>query len=125
MPTVKSAFVASSVGDIVEKITEYIQIKTELIKLKVIGYVSKIVATVLGLAFISVIAFLFVFFLSLGLGSYMNSLLESEFLGHLIVAGFYLLLIIIIFLLVKTGKVKSWLENLILKIAEQEDEQED
>lgn len=116
---------ASSVGDIVEKITEYIQIKTELIKLKVIGYVSKILANVLAIALIGVIAFFFFFFLSLGFGFYLNNLLSSEFLGHLIVAGFYLLLIIIIFLLVKSGKVQSWLENLILNIADQEDEQED
>ncbi len=114
---------ASSIGDIVEKITEYIQIKTELIKLKVIGHVSRVLSNVIAIALIGVIAFFFFFFLSFSLGSYLNSLLESEFLGHLIVAGFYLLLIIIIFLLVKTGKIQSWLENLILKIAEQEEDE--
>ena len=116
---------ASSVGDIVEKITEYIQIKTELIKLKIIGSVSKILANVIAVTVIGVIAFFFVFFLSFAFGFYLNVLLDSEFLGHLIIAGFYLLLIIIIFLLVKSGKVQSWLENLILNIADQEDEQED
>ena len=116
---------ASSIGDIVEKITEYIQIKTELIKLKIVGYVSRILANVIAFAFISVIAFFFLFFLSFSLGSYLNYRLESEFMGHLIIAGFYLLGIIVIFLLAKTGRIQGWLENLILKVAEQEDEQED
>jgi hypothetical protein len=116
---------ASSVGDIIEKITEYIQIKTELIKLKLVGYISRVLANVLAFVFIAIIAFFFIFFLSFSLGSYLNTYFESEYLGHLVVTGFYLLLIIIIFLLAKTGKIQSWLENLILKIAEQEDEQED
>ncbi len=114
---------AKSVGDIVEKITEYIQIKTELIKLKVIGHVSKLLANVIAMVTIGIVAFFFFFFLSFSLGSYLNVLLESEFLGHLIVAGFYLLLIIIIFLMVKTGKIQGWLESIILKIAEQEEDE--
>lgn len=116
---------SSSVGDIVEKITEYIQIKTELIKLKVIEYVSRILANVIALVFIGMIVFFFLFFISFALGAYLNVVTQSEFLGYLIVAGAYLLLIIIIFLLAKTGKIQGWFENLILKIAEQEDEQED
>lgn len=116
---------SSSVSEIVEKITEYVQVKTELLKLKVIGLVSRILARVIALLFIAGIAFFFVFFLSFGLGHYLNTILASDFWGHLIVAGFYLLLIIIIFVLMKTGKIQSWFENLILKISEQEDEQED
>jgi len=116
---------ASSVGDIIEKITEYIHIKTELIKLRVIEFVSRILANVLALLFIGAIAFFFFFFLSLSLGFYLNVLMESEFLGHLIVSGLYLLLIIVIFLLVKTGRIRTWLENLILNMAEKDDEQED
>ncbi|MEP1094518.1 MAG: phage holin family protein [Cyclobacteriaceae bacterium] len=115
----------SSVGDIIEKITEYIQVKTELIKLKVIGIVSRVLANVISAALIGIIAFFFFFFLSFSIGSYLNGILQSEFLGHLIVAAFYLLLIIIILLLAKTGRIQSWLENLILNIVEQEDEQED
>lgn len=116
---------AQSVSEIVERITEYFQVKMELIKLKIIGQVSRLLANVLVLFLITLIAFFFVFFLSFSIGSYLNGVLESGYLGHLIVSGFYLLLIIIIFLLGKSGKIQGWLENLILNIAEQEDEQED
>ena len=115
---------ASSINDIVEKITEYIQVKTELIKLKIIGQISRLLANVLALGFIAMIAFFFLFFLSFGFGSYLNTVLDSNFFGHLIVAGCYLLLMLVIFLLMKSGKIQGWIENLILTITEQ-DEHED
>ncbi len=46
---------ASSVGDIIERITEYIQIKTELFKLKIIGHVSRILASVIALVLVGVL----------------------------------------------------------------------
>ena len=116
---------ASSIGDVVERISEYVQIKTEQAKLKAIRYISRMLANIITLLFVTIIGFFFFFFLSFSLGSLLNEALSSKFLGHLLIASFYLLLIIIIFLLMKSGKIQSWLENLILKIAEQEDEQED
>lgn len=116
---------ASKIGEIIEKLTEYIQVKTEQVKLKIVGYISRILANVLALFFIILVGFFFLFFLSFSIGSLLNEVLESAFWGHLIIAGFYLFLIIIALILVKSGKIQSWLENLILKIAEQEDEQED
>lgn len=115
---------ASRIGDIVEKITEYIHIKTEQVKLKLIGYISKILANVLALCFTLLVGFFFLFFLSLGIGALLNEVLGSSFWGYLIIAGFYLLSIIIMLLLVKSGKIQHWLEHLILKIAEQQDEQD-
>lgn len=115
----------SKIGEIVERITEYIQIKTEQVKLKIVGYISRILANVLALFFIILIGFFFLFFLSFSIGSLLNEVFESAFLGHLLISAFYLLLIIIVLMLVKFGKIQGWLEFLILKIAEQEDEQED
>ncbi|MEQ9405341.1 MAG: hypothetical protein RIM99_17260 [Cyclobacteriaceae bacterium] len=116
---------ASSIGDIVERITEYIQIKTEQVKLKIIAHVSRILANVIALCFIVIVGFFFMFFLSFSVGSLLNEVFESEYLGHLTIAGFYLLLILIIFLLMKSGSIQNWFENIILNIAEKEDEQED
>lgn len=109
----------------VERILEYVQIKMEQIKLRIITHVSRILANVIALALIGMLALFFVFFASFSLGAYLNELFNSTFLGHLAIAGGYLLVIIIIFLMMKTGKMQSWFENIILNIAEKEDEQED
>ncbi len=116
---------ANSVSDIVEKITQYIQIKTEQLKLRVISHISRIMAHILVFMFLLVIGVFLVFFLSMSLATYLNEVLASQFLGYLIVAGCYLLLMIIIFLLMRSGKVQGWFEQLLLNIAESEDEQED
>ena len=115
---------ANSVGDIVERITQYIQVKTEQVKLKIIGTIARVLANIIAMAVIAVMGFFFVLFISYAAASYLNALLGSVFLGHLLVAAFYLILIIVIVLLTKTRKIQGWFENLILTIADQ-DEQED
>ncbi len=115
----------SSIGNITERITEYVQIKTEQIKLTVITCVSRVLADVIFLFFVSVAGLFFIFFLSFSLGSYLNTLFESDFSGHLLVAAFYFVLITIMILLMKTRRIQGWLEDFILNIVEKKDEQED
>ncbi len=114
-----------SFGKIIDNLTAYIQLKTEQVRLTIIRYISRILANVIALSLLAMIGCFFLFFLSFSMGAYLNEMLQSMFLGHLIVAGIYLLLIIIVLVLIKTKKIQNWLESLILKIAEQQDEQED
>ena len=116
---------AESKSNTVERLTEYVHIKTEQFKLRIVSSVSRLIANVVSFSFFAVLGAFFVFFLSFGLGAFLNSVLNSEFYGHLIIAGFYLLLILIIFLLAKTNKLRDWFEDLILKAIEREDESED
>lgn len=115
---------AESKSNIVERLTEYIHVKTEQFKLKLIQGFSTVLANVISFAFLAVFGILFIFFLSFGLGALLNSVLNSAFYGHLIIAGFYLLVILIIFLLMKSNRIKGWFESLILKAIEKEDESE-
>lgn len=115
---------ASSVNDIVEKLTEYVQIKTEQLKLKIIGVTSRILGNIITIFLVAAIGLLFIFFLSLSIGALLNEVFESMYLGYLTITGFYFLLILVILILSKSGKIQSIFENLILKISEQEDESE-
>ena len=115
----------SSLSDIVEKITQYIHVKTELIKLKLISFIARVVSNLIALFTISLIGIFFILFLSFGIGAYLNELIESSYAGYFIVSAFYLVLIILMFILLKAGSIQRWLEALIVKIVEQEDEQED
>lgn len=110
----------NSSSTIIKRITEFILIKVELLKLRVIAYSSRVLANMFSLVFLVIISLFFLFFLSFGLGFLLNQVLDSLFLGHLIIAGFYFLLIIILFLLIKTRKIQGWVENLLLNMLEKE-----
>lgn len=115
---------ADSDSSIIKRLTEYVHIKIEQLKLKVIGSVSRLLANILAFSAIAVLVVFFVFFLSLSVGAFLNARLASPFSGYLIVAGFYFLVIVILLLLTRTHKVRNWFENLFIRIIDNEDESE-
>lgn len=116
---------ANAIGKIITNITEYIEVKTEQVKLKVVARLAKLLSGALSLSFLAMVGLFFAFFLSFAIAFSINEALDSASVGFYIIAGFYFLIIIVTFILVKKGKVQNWLEKLILKISEQEDEQND
>ncbi|MEQ8338132.1 MAG: phage holin family protein [Cyclobacteriaceae bacterium] len=108
----------SLINNLLDKLTEYIRLKGEKLKLDIIAQVSRLLAHVLAFLFLGIIAFFLFIFLSLALGGYLNVLLESEYYGYLIVAGVYLILLISIFLLLRTNRIQNWLESVFINISE-------
>lgn len=77
-------------------IQEYIEVKLDLLKLQaaenISGVISKVMLSVILILMLSII----LLFLSLAAGYFMASVLNSNELGFLCVAGFYTLLLLII-----------------------------
>lgn len=80
-------------------VSGYIEARVELVKIEIREEVAGILSRGLLLMLISMIGFLCLLFLSIGLAQYLNVVLESSFTGYLIVAAFYgvLLLGLLIF----------------------------
>ena len=114
---------SGALGDTIDKLKEYIEIKTEQVKLKVLAQVAKVASNAIALATILVFSFFLVFFLSFGIAHLLNEVLESTFWGFLIIAGFYLLLVIVILLLMQKGVIQKWLEGVIVNTSESDDEE--
>ena len=115
---------ATSLGDTVDKLKDYIEIKAEQMKLNLLAQVSKVSASVVAVSTILLFTFFLVFFLSFGLSNLLNDLLNSSYLGFFIIAGFYLLLVVIMLVLMKSGKIQRWIEALILNSTQTEDEED-
>lgn len=113
------------INKLLDKITEYLRLKGEKLLLDVIARVSRILAYVMAFMVLGVIIFFLFVFLSLALGSYLNELLNSAYYGYLIVAGIYLLISIVIFLLLQTNKIQQWLEALLIRISENKFDDDD
>ena len=113
---------ASTIADLIDKLKEYIELKAEQLKLQAIPHFSRFVSGFIAISMLAVLGILLMFFLSLALANFFNDLMDSSYLGYLVIAGFYLVFILFVLVLVKTGKVQDWVEQLILKASKNEED---
>ena len=84
------------IEDIKKDIQEYIEVKLDMFKLQSAENISRVISNVAVAAIMVLLASLILLFLSFAAGYFMASVLNSNELGFLCVAGFYLLLLLII-----------------------------
>ena len=111
-------------SSIVSRLTDYIKLKAKQIKLELIHHLAKLLGHLVVLGALVILGFFMMFFLSFALGNYLNEVLNSAFWGYMIVAGGYLVLIIVIGLLMRSGSIQKWIETIILKASEEIDDDE-
>ncbi len=116
---------AASTKEVIDKVIEFVEVKTEQIKLKIITRIARLLSGVIALSISVLFGMFFLFFLSYALAEVLNDVLESDHLGFFIISGLYLLVIIIMVLLVKSKKLQHWIENFIVKLEEARYEQEE
>ncbi len=100
-------------GVLLERIESYSKTTIDLIKLKAVDKLAKIVSNVVYGVLLSLFSFFFLIILNLALAFWLGDLLGKVYLGFLIVAGFYVLLIIIL-VLFKKQIIKSPITNTIV-----------
>jgi len=83
------------INDLRNDILEYIEVKLDLIRLHTAENLSRIFSNVATIAIIGYLVFFIIFFISFAAGFYIGSLLGSNELGFLCMAGFYTLLLIL------------------------------
>jgi uncharacterized membrane protein len=115
---------ASSASKVINNIVEFIEIKTEQIKLRIIARIAKMLSGVIAISMLALLSLFFLFFLTFAIAEMINAGMDSPYWGYLIMAGVYFLVIIIIILLVKSRKLQRWIEAAIVKLEEAKYEQE-
>lgn len=85
-----------SISDSFEKSKEYLETQFELLKLKGISRMSRILGSLIVDASKVLLTLLIVFFVSLALGFYLGELLGSYSLGFLSTGGIFLVILLII-----------------------------
>lgn len=109
---------------VVNRITEYIKVKGQQVKLEIISHLARFLSRLLVIGFLGVLGLFLIFFMSFGLSALLNQFFESAYLGYLIVAGIYLLVILLISLFNKKGVIQRWIEVFILNANDQMEEDE-
>ena len=77
---------------LVDQISKFMELKMEIYELKVKEQLVGIISNFATLALIFSLGLFMLLFASLALGFYLNTLLESTFLGFFLVGGLYLLI---------------------------------
>lgn len=112
------------IGNWKEKITQYMEIRLNLLKL---GFIERI-SSILGfLVFIFMGIFLsasVLFFIGMGVGAYFGELLHSTSGGFFITGSFFVLLLLIVFLL-RTAIIHSFMSLFIRVMTAIPDEEDD
>ncbi len=85
-------------GNIKNKITEYLQLRLEIVRLEIIEKLANAMAYIIFVVMSILVAFIVILFLSIGLAEWVCELMGSRFLGYFIVGGALLLFILIVFM---------------------------
>jgi HEAT repeat protein len=83
------------INDLKKDVLEYIEVKLDLIRLHTAENLSRIFSNVATVAVIGYLLFFIVLFISFAAGFYIGSLLRSNELGFLCIAGFYTMVLIL------------------------------
>jgi uncharacterized membrane protein YqjE len=100
------------VDNLVDNVAGYIENKIELTKIEAKETAAKVIVKAILFSSIAVFSVFTLIFASITAGLAINSALESNYLGFLIVTGFYLLLLITAFVIKGNESISLKLEEL-------------
>jgi hypothetical protein len=104
------------IEELIDNLKRYSVSTVELIKLETVDRSSTILSNLISKAIIGLIIVLFLFFVSLGICLFLSEYFANTYLGFGVVAGFYLLLGIILLIGYKKLLVKPIRDKMIQEI---------
>ena len=104
----------NAIEDLFSKTTDYLEARVELLELKAIGKTSVITSSFVSGLVIGIVVSLVLIFLHLGIAIWLGVLLGKLYYGFFIVAGFYTLVAILVYLLRKQ-LLQTPVKNAVIK----------
>ncbi len=102
-----------SVDSIMEKVEDYGKTRIDLIKFQALDQTSDVISTMASKMAIIFIVLVFIFVLNIGIALWLGELLGKYYYGFFIVAGFYALCGIIVYIF-RNKWVKANVKNMII-----------
>lgn len=100
---------------LIDKVAEYVNVRKELALLKTVDKGSQIFANIISGILVLLFAVLAFVFGSFALSFYLSEILGNSYIGFLIVAGFYLLIAIILYSIKDNYLEKKFMNVIIAK----------
>ena len=108
------------ITQLIEKLEAYLRTKGEILKLEAMGHLARMFSYVIVFGVLGFVGSLLLLFLYITLAAYLNEVLSSVYLGYLILCGILLLKLVVISLLLRSGKLQKWIESLIIDTKDDE-----
>jgi hypothetical protein len=102
-----------NVDRLIETVTDYIKVRIDLLKVDLIERISGLAALIITFLVIFMLGLFLMAFASLTLASFLNEVLQSNYLGYLIITTFYVILLSIVVFVLRSGKLQSFLETIV------------
>ncbi len=99
------------ISKLIENLTGFIKVKIELLKLDILEEISKGIASLFSLVLVLILGLFVIAFGSLALAVFLNSHYGSPYLGYLVITGLYVIILIVVLLLARTGKLTDFIEE--------------
>ena len=107
---------SSTVESLIDRVKIYVETRIELLRLKAIDKSSSFLSLLISMIIVILMSFIFIILFSVGLALLIGEMLGKTYYGFFIVAGFYLLVGLILFAfrnkLLKTPIADSMIKNL-------------
>jgi len=87
---------ANLLETLIERVEDYGKTSIELLKLKAVDKLSDVVSALIPGSVVVLMMLTFLLFLNLGLAFWLGEILGKTFYGFFIIAGFYILIVIVI-----------------------------
>jgi membrane protein implicated in regulation of membrane protease activity len=110
----------------IQHIIGLVETKIALVKLEIRQEVSKVISSLIVITTMALLAFFIWFFISFAFALLINAWLDSIYWGFFIIAGFHILLLLLLYVFRKELKLEETISkemDKILKINQEEDEQ--
>ena len=103
-----------TVGSLFEKTGDYLETRLDLLKLRAIDKTSDVTSSLVSRIAIAIILFLAILIVNIGLSLWVGELVGKVYVGFFIVAAFYALLALIIYVFRKAW-IKDPVTNILIK----------
>jgi hypothetical protein len=110
-------------GAVVDTIQSLFQSKVDTIKMDFYKKLSNVLASILLIIIVSFVVLMMTLFLGFGLSFYFNIILESSYLGFVIVGGLFLLAAWFMSFTIRTGYLKKKMYKVMLNILNSDQEE--
>ena len=88
---------SSPVDSLLERVKIYVETRIDLLKLKAIDKSSSFLSLLISMIIVILMSFIFIILLSVGIALFLGEMLGKTYYGFFIVAGFYLLVGLMLF----------------------------
>ncbi len=105
---------ATTVESLIDRVKSYVETRIDLLRLKAIDKSSSFLSLLITIIVVLLVGFIFFIFLNIGIALLLGEMLGKSYYGFFIVAGFYIIIGLVLFIF-REKWIKAPIANSMIK----------